>query len=126
MLDGFRDSIVQPVAEPSKALLWRNVAALMRKRYGSENLNRLARDAKIGPATASRIKDMKTSVGLDVIDRIASVFGLVAWQLLVPDLDPTNIPVVMITADERKFYEKIKRVDAVLKENPDEKVRSRG
>ena len=126
MPDGNREFIVPPVAEPSKALLWNNVASLMRKRYGRENLNQLARDAKIGPATASRIKEMKTSVGLDVIDRIAGVFGLVAWQLLVPELDPTNIPVVMITAEERRFYDKIRRVEAVLKEPAyDEKIRSR-
>lgn len=52
----------------SKAVLWASVLALMVKNYGRENLNRLAREAKIGPGTASRLKAQETSVGLDTID----------------------------------------------------------
>ncbi len=43
-------------ADDSKAHLWASVQALMRQRYGEENLNRLARDVRVGPATASRPK----------------------------------------------------------------------
>lgn len=76
----------------SKTLLWTSVQGLMRARYGGENLNRLARDAKIGPASASRLKAQETSVGLDVVDKIASAFGVESWQLLVPGFDPVALP----------------------------------
>lgn len=71
----------------SRKVLWKNVSALMIKKYGRENLNQLAREAKLGPATASRIKAQDTSVGIDVIDRIASVMGVHPWQLLHENFD---------------------------------------
>lgn len=69
-----------------KVILWANVRALMAKRYGEENINRLAREAKLGPATVQRIKDSQTSVGIEVLEKIAKVFGVEPWQLIAPGL----------------------------------------
>lgn len=74
----------------SRKVLWKNVSALMIKKYGRENLNQLAREAKLGPATASRIKAQDTSVGIDVIDRIATVMGVHPWQLLHEQFDANH------------------------------------
>lgn len=71
---------------PIKAVLWENVRALMAAKYGQENINRLARDAKVGPATVQRIKDASTSVGVDVLEKIARVFKIEPWQLLAPGM----------------------------------------
>ncbi len=79
-------------AGESKTTLWASVQALMRKRFGEENLNRLAREVKFGPATASRLKAQETSVGLDVVDKIAHAFGAEPWQLLVPGFNPDEPP----------------------------------
>ena len=57
-----------------KAILWANVSALMVAKYGKENLTRLANDSGAGPGTMTRIKEMKTSVGMDVLEKIAKVF----------------------------------------------------
>lgn len=73
-------------AHNSKPVLWGNLTTLMHQQFGGENLNRLAREAKLSPATASRIKAMETSVGIDVLDQLATVFGVEPWQLLHPDL----------------------------------------
>lgn len=70
----------------TKKILWENVRALMRSRYGAENLNRLAREAKLGPGTATRIKEARTSVGLNVLEKIARTFGVQTWQLIAPGL----------------------------------------
>lgn len=67
-----------------KKVLWENVLALMVERYGEENLNRLARDAKIGPGSASRIKEAKTSVGLGIVEKVAKAFDVEPYQLLYP------------------------------------------
>jgi hypothetical protein len=76
--------------------------------WGKENLTRLSREAKIGPASCSRIKEMQTSVGLDVVDKIAEVFSLEMWQLLTPMLDPTNPPATKpISQSERQLYERL-------------------
>lgn len=70
----------------SKAILWANVQTLMTERYGGENLSRFARETGVGPGTATRIKVQETAVGLDVIEKIAAVFGVEPWQLLTADL----------------------------------------
>lgn len=71
----------------SKQVLWDNVLRLMRKKYGKENLTRLASEAGIGPGTSTRMKDQRTSIGTDKLDQIARVFGVESWQLLTPNLD---------------------------------------
>ena len=72
----------------AKTVLWRNVLALMVKKYGKENLTRFANEAHIGPGTATRMKDQATSVGVDVLEKAAEVFGVEPWQLLLPDGQP--------------------------------------
>lgn len=76
----------------SRTVLWESVSRLMRKKYGKDNLTRLAKDAGIGPGTATRIKDQETSVGIENLDKIADVFGVQAWQLLTPNLDADSLP----------------------------------
>lgn len=75
-MDGRRPSL--------KATLWRNLSALMQTEYGRENLTRLSGDTGIGPGSASRIKAQDTSIGLEVLEKIAKKFGIEPWQLLFP------------------------------------------
>jgi len=92
----------------SYATLWQNVAALMVKHYGEENLSRLARECAIGLGTASRIKKQQTSVGIDILHAIAARFNLAPWQLLVPGFDPAHPPALQPVSDkERMLYERI-------------------
>lgn len=93
----------------SKAILWANVQALMRKHYGEENLSRLARECGIGLGTATRIKQQQTSVGLEIVDKIAEHFHVQAWQLIVPGFDPENPPTLLpVTSSERQLYERLR------------------
>ena len=87
----------------SKPVLWNAVIALMHKHYGGENLNRLARDAKIGPATASRMKAQETSIGIETIDKLADHFSVPPWNLLLPNYDPEkliSVPYVSLMAQD--------------------------
>lgn len=70
----------------SKVLLWQNVTALMLKRYEREHLTNFAKDVGISPGTATRIKVQATSVGIDVLDKIAAYFKIESWQLLAKNL----------------------------------------
>lgn len=54
----------------------------MIEKYGVENLNQLARDADIGPGSASRIKEAETSVGIDIVEKVARVFKVPPFALL--------------------------------------------
>lgn len=69
---------------PSAPILWDNLLYLMGKKYGGENQNRLSRDSKVGLATIYRIKGGSTSIGIEVLDKLAGVFGLEAWQIICP------------------------------------------
>jgi hypothetical protein len=101
----------------SKKLLWRSVSALMRKHYGKENLTRLSSECKFGPGTASRLKEAKTSVGLEIIDKIAKQFHVQPWELLVPQFDPDNRPTLQpLTESERLLYKRLAEVAKQIKE----------
>lgn len=69
-----------------REILWANVRALMLQRYGEENINRLAREAKIGPATVQGIKDGARSVRVETLEKIAKVFSVSPWQLIAPGM----------------------------------------
>jgi len=77
-----------------KKILWENVAALMEQRWGGENLKRLAREAGIGTGTVSRIKDQETSVGTDVVEKIATLFRVPPMVLLMPIDDRRLLTIV--------------------------------
>jgi transcriptional regulator with XRE-family HTH domain len=103
--------------DDSKKLLWKSVEALMLKHYGEENLSRLSRDCKIGPGTATRLKQAETSVGLEIIDKIAKHFQVSSWELLVPNFDPSNRPTLQpVTEHERRLYERLREVAKEIKE----------
>lgn len=76
--------------QDSKQVLWENVSALMKREFGKENLTALAKRAKIGPGTATRIKEQTTSVGIDVLDQIAVAFRVKPWHLLMPKRDSSS------------------------------------
>lgn len=103
-----------PKPPTANQILWANVQALMIRDYGKENLTRLARETTIGPASATRIKNMETSVGIDVLARIAANFKLQPWHLLLPGLDPENVPVAFLTEKEKILHEKLKKAHAIL------------
>jgi transcriptional regulator with XRE-family HTH domain len=52
----------------------------------------------------------ETSPTLEKLEGIARAFDLMAWQLLVPHLDPANPPVVFVTPEERALYDSIRTV----------------
>ena len=92
----------------SNATLWNNVQALMQKGFGRINIQGFARKCKIGNGTVQRIQGQTTSVGLEVLDKIAEAHELAAWQLLVPGFDPDNPPTLQpVSKRERELYEKL-------------------
>lgn len=100
----------------SRRVIWASVAALMAHHWGGENLQRLAREAGIGPASCSRLKAQQTSVGVELLEKVAAIFGVQAWQLLVPGFDPKSPPVLMpVSAPERAFYERMLDAAKALK-----------
>jgi hypothetical protein len=102
------DSRMAPNPNNSKAVLWENVQKIMLAEYGKDNLWAFCKKVGIGPGTGQRIKEQETSVGMDVIEKIAIAFELQPWHLLVPNLDPRNPPVLLVSDVEQKFYASMK------------------
>jgi hypothetical protein len=91
-----------------KNILWKNVQSLMQAKYGQDNLWQFCKFVGIGHGTGSRIKEQRTAVGIDTLEAIAAKFDLQVWHLLLPNLDPKNPPVVLISDVEQKFYQSMK------------------
>jgi transcriptional regulator with XRE-family HTH domain len=71
--------------------------------------NRLHELSGISQSSVGRIMEGKVAPRVDSIDAIAKAIGCQPWQLLVPDLDPQNLPALRaITAEERKLYENLR------------------
>lgn len=81
----------------TKRTLWENVQARMVSLWGEENVTRLAREAKIG-GSASRIKEQETSVGIDVVAKVAEALEAEPFELLLPANDKILQHIVSVYA----------------------------
>jgi hypothetical protein len=68
----------------------------------------LAKAAKIDASTVGRMINKKHASQIDRVQAVARVFELDAWQLLIPNLDPSNPPVAQLTAVERDLYDRLR------------------
>lgn len=101
------------------ASIWQNITALMEHHYKEQNLSRLAAECGFSQSTATRIKQQKHATGVDKLDLIAQRFGLATWQLLVPGLDPKNLPALQpVTEKERQLYERFRSVAKEIASEP--------
>ena len=86
----------------------------------SANLKRLTGDSVrewCGGRSISRIINFKQSPSVALLETIAEKSGnLMVWHLLLPNLDPSNPPVVTFTATELRLYKDLKDK---LKQLPD-------
>lgn len=58
--------------------------------------------------TVGRIERMQIATTVDMIDGLARAFELEPWQLLTPNLDPKNPPILREpTREERELWKKL-------------------
>lgn len=92
----------------SKAILAKNLAVLMSKHGWKQDVVAKKTRGKMDQTTVGRIKAAKVSTSTEKIDALAAVFEIEPWMLLVPDLDPANLPVLRdATSQERELWKKI-------------------
>lgn len=94
-----------------------NLRALMlhagMEKKGEPNQSELARASGANQRTVGRILAHEQSPTVEMLETIARAFGLHAWQLLIPGLDPANPPVVVMSEAERQFYRRLEELRAV-------------
>lgn len=65
----------------------------------------IAEAAKVDQKTVGRILNKTNEPSLEVLAKIAKAFGLAPWQMLVPDLEPTNPPMLASESNAlKKLY----------------------
>ena len=85
------------------------VADNLQRLIGDQSVNSWAKAHHLDQPTVRRILIGEMSPTEQTITKIANATGLVAWQLLVPGLDPKSPPVLKEASQaERELYEKIR------------------
>lgn len=84
-----------------------NLRSLMSQHADMKTQAKVAKRASMDQRTVGRILNKEHSPTLKQIDGLASAFGLLPWQLLVPNLDATNPPTVFLTQAERDLYKRL-------------------
>lgn len=70
-----------------------NLRRLMEADRQLNSQPRLAAASRVAQTSIGRILRGEQSPTLDVVHKLAAAFGLEAWQMLVPDLEPDNPPI---------------------------------
>lgn len=102
MMDGY---LMRPAAE----IVSENIVRLKKWKHMRSDAA-LAEKAKVDQKTIWRIRNRQQSPTLDVLESVAQAFGLHAWHLLIPDIDPNNPPVCAMSRAEREFYRKVREL----------------
>lgn len=92
-----------------ESIIGANLDALMAHSLEFNTTHRIGAKAKIPARTVGRIKNAEVSCSVDTLAKIAKVFGIEPWAMLVPNYDPRNPPVRTMTQEERDFYARTKK-----------------
>jgi len=83
----------------------------MKLHWGGENLTKLGVEAAdSSPSTGSRLKGQETSVGVELLDRLALYFNVEPWQLLVSDFSAERPPTLTTVANAPFSPELVERL----------------
>lgn len=70
---------------------------------------------KISKTVLQQVQKGKTPFNLDDLQTLAELFGLDAWQLLVPQIDPEHPPVLTSVGEtDREMYKRMKAAREAL------------
>lgn len=75
-----------------REILARNLVALMKARPELSTFPKITAAGGPTNGTLDRIRRAESAAKVDELERLASVFKLEPWMLLVPDLDPADPP----------------------------------
>jgi transcriptional regulator with XRE-family HTH domain len=92
-----------------RAVLARNLKAVMGTKKGPTSQLALAKASGVAQATIGRILREETGASIETVADLAKAYDLEAWQLMVAGMDPTNPPVLQpVSKSERALYERLK------------------
>lgn len=92
-----------------ESIIGENLDALMAHFPQYSSNHKVGDKAKLPARTIGRIRNAEVSCSVDTLAKIAAVFGVEPWAMLVDKYDPKNPPVRTITQAERDFYAQTKK-----------------
>lgn len=101
---------------PARTVLAANLKALMASSADCRSTPALERATamkgnKVGKSTIDRALKGEANLTIDNLEVIAKVFGVDPWQLMVPNMQPKNPPVLRsIGAAEEEVYAKLRKL----------------
>lgn len=106
------------MGKPVAAVIAENLAAAMRyhgfvtPNTGEPSQSGLSKKAGVNQRTVGRILNRDQSPTVEMLEKLAVALDMHAWQLLIPNLDPANPPVFVMSKTERDFYRKVDELRA--------------
>jgi transcriptional regulator with XRE-family HTH domain len=96
------------IASSTAKVLGENLARLMAAHPDLNSNPKLAAKTRLGTGTISRLRNGAVDANMDTLERMARAFQVEPWQLLVPGIDPGNLPTLQpISEQERRLYARI-------------------
>lgn len=94
----------------SRQVLAANLKALMASHKTLDTFPKIVKARGPSNGTLDRIRRMAAGASIDAVDQLAKVYGLEAWQLMVPGLDPTNPPMLShVTEAQQRLLDQLKQ-----------------
>jgi transcriptional regulator with XRE-family HTH domain len=99
----------ESTASDTAKVLGANLAALMASNEELNSNPKVSKKTGLGTGSISRLRNGDVDANLSTLEKIARAFDLAPWQLLVPGLDPGNLPALLAaTETEKLLWERLK------------------
>lgn len=98
----------------SRRILADNITRMIDKGGGSirGKVRGLAMANELPQKQIDRITKKECATTVDTLDEIAAAIGCQPWQLLVPNMDLSNLPMLVMGQAEREIYNRIRALIA--------------
>lgn len=94
-----------------------NIARLMDNPAAPLTQGAVGKRSGLPQRTVGRLKNGSTAASLTTLEAISKGLEVDPWQLLIPDLDPKNLPVLVPTTPSgRRLYKKFQQLFEDIKE----------
>jgi len=107
---------------PADALevLARNLRALMATHPALRTQATVAKAAGVDQRTVGRCLNQEHAPSVVQLGKLAGAYRLEAWQLLVPDLDPADLPATVLTRSQAGAWSSLRiAAESITKYGPD-------
>lgn len=99
--------------DPPEKILADNLKTLMDGHVSLKSEAKIAKAGGLSQRTVNRARN-GLQVRLESLRGLSKAFGLSPWQLLVPNLDPKNPPLLSLSKEEKALYERLRAAAKTL------------